>query len=162
MRVQDIIGAEKTMTENGQWASVKMPRSAFPLSHRRNRFYRLGSYRWRVLKFDALGSSFRLLVAYHASKEQYRAVLAVERDRDMAVLAQYEFHGTHPGWHSLATCGDITNADEGVMRCSGQRRLPKARSKHRRQHFGITDDEHALDKAAGFFRIHKREGLLRL
>jgi hypothetical protein len=160
MRLQDIIRADKKVTDNGKWDTGKMPRTAFLLSHRRSRSYRLGSYRWRVLQFDALGSSFRLLVAYHFAKEQYRAVLAVERDRDMAVLAQYEFHGTHPGWHVLATCGDIASAYEGVMRYPGQRRLPKARSSHRRQDFGITNDNYALTKAARFFQIHKAEGLL--
>ena len=132
-----------------------MPRTAFPLSRPRNRFYRLGTYRWRVVRFTALDAAFRLLIAYHSDKEQYRAVLAIEHERDMTVLAQYQFHGTHPGWHVLATCEDVETAPSGVMRYPGQRRLPPARQFHRRVEFGIASDDHAVTKAAEFFRLHR-------
>jgi hypothetical protein len=39
--------------------------------------------------------------------------LAIEDDRDMTVLASYEFHGTHPGWHLLATCDEIATVPSG-------------------------------------------------
>lgn len=139
-----------------------MPRTAFPLSKPRNRAYRLPSYRWRVVLFDALGLSFRLLIAYRTDKEQYRAVLAADYGRDMAVLAQYEFHGTHPGWHVLATCDEIESAPTGMMRHPWQRRIPKARARSRRTVFRVTDDEHALTAAADFFRLHKKDGALGL
>lgn len=132
-----------------------MTRSAFPLSKPRNRAYRLPSFRWRVVCFDALGQSFRLLVAYNAGKEQYRAILAADYGRDMAVLAQYEFHGTHPGWHILASCDDIKDAPVGMMRHPWQRRIPRARGRHNQTNFKIVNEDHALDRAASFFRLHK-------
>ena len=91
-----------------------MPVSAFPLSRRRRYSFRLGSaYRWRIVRFEACERSFRLLIAFNLSKQQYRATLAIEDDRDMTVLASYEFHGTHPGWHLLATCDEIATVPSG-------------------------------------------------
>lgn len=135
--------------------------SAFPLSRRRGNAFRLGSaYRWRIVRFEACGKKFRLLVAFSLVKLQYRATLALEGDRDMSVLASYEFHGTHPGWHLLAACDDITKTPQGVMIGPWQRRLPKARSPHRRVDFPVKDDDSALEVAARFFGLHKAEGAL--
>jgi len=105
---------------------------------------------------------FRLLLAFNRTKEQYRATLALEGDRDMSVLASYEFHGTHPGWHVLATCDDIATVPQGMMIGPWQRRMPRARMRHRRSEFSVPDDEAAIALAAGFFRLHKAEGALPL
>ena len=138
-----------------------MPASVFPLSRRRQNSFRLGTaYRWRVVRFEACGHRFRLLLAFSLEKEQYRATLALEFDRDMSVIASYEYHGTHPGWHVLATCDEITTIPAGVMIGPWQRRMPKARASHRSVDFGVKDDETALEVAARFFRLHKAEGQL--
>jgi hypothetical protein len=135
-----------------------MPASAFPLSRRRGSALRLGTaFRWRLVRFDACGHKFRLLLAFSLEKQQYRAILALDHDRDLAVLASYEFHGTHPGWHLLATCGDITTARAGVLIGPWQRRIPKARSTHRAVHFCVKDDNTALSVGADFFRLHRAE-----
>ena len=134
-----------------------MPRKAFPLSRPRNRFFRLGSYRWRVVRFETLGLSFRLLIAFHSEKEQYRAILALDHGRDLSVIASYEFHGTHPGWHLQATCGDVETVPRGMMRGPWQSRYPRARRFHRRIDFTISDEQKALDCAATFFRLHNTE-----
>jgi hypothetical protein len=133
-----------------------MSASAFPLSRRRQSSFRLGTaYRWRLVRFEACGHKFRLLLAFSLMKEQYRATLALEGDRDLSVLASYEFHGTHPGWHLLATCDDISAVPAGIMIGPWQKRFPRARSKHRLVEFGIKDDATALNAAAKFFRLHK-------
>jgi hypothetical protein len=161
LRVQDIRRANKSVTDWGKWQTGNMPAAAFPLSKRRGRSLRFGTaYRWRVVRFEVVNWSFRVLLAYNLDKQQYRATLALDDERDMAVLASYEFHGTHPGWHVLGACGDLPTVPTGVMRGPWQRRSPKARSFHRRLDFGITDDETALEKAAEFFRLHKTEGAL--
>ena len=163
MKLKDIIRANKAVTDWGKWQEGgRMPRTAFPLSKPRNRAFRLPSYRWRIVQFNALGQSFRLLVAYRIDKEQYRAVLAADYGRDMAVLAQYEFHGTHPGWHVLATCDEIDSAPIGMMRHPWQRRFPKARRRSNHTEFRVTDDDRALEVAADFFRLHRLEGALGL
>lgn len=138
-----------------------MPRSEFPLSRPRNRFFRLGSgYRWRVIKFDSLEQSYRLLIAFHAQKEQYRATLGLEHERDLSVLASLEFHGTHPGWHVHAACGDAEAVPRGMLRGSWQLRCPSARRFHRQAHFDISNDDQALFRASRFFGLHKSEETL--
>lgn len=161
MNLREIIRANKEVTDWGRWqAGGRMPRNAFPLSRSKNRFYRLGSHRWRIVRFSALNSEFRVLIAYHLAKQQFQAVLALERDSEMSVLAQYEFHGTHPGWHVLASCQDVNEVPAGVMRSPWQLRLPKARRFHRSVDFDITNDDRALNRAAVFFKLHRKEGRL--
>ncbi len=136
-----------------------MPRSAFPLSKPRNRAYRLGSsYKWRVVRFEAHNLAFRLLIAFNPDKEQYRAILALDLGQDMSILASYEFHGTHPGWHMSATCGNVDDVAVGMMRGPWQTRFPKARAFHRRLEYGVPQEDAALDAASRFFRLHKKEG----
>lgn len=160
IRIQDIRKAPKSNVDWGSWGSGTMPRSAFPLSKPRNRAFRLGSYRWRIIRFSALSLSFRLLIAFHAQKEQYRATLALEHERDLSVLASYEFHGTHPGWHLIAACGDVQSVPKGMMRGPWQSRFPRGRNFHRKVDFFISSEEKALDCAARFFKLHKSEGNL--
>lgn len=161
IRVQDLRKAHKTVVDWGKWSSGKIPRTAFPLSRPRNRSFRLGSaYRWRVIRFESSGLSFRLLIAFHSQKEQYRATLALEHERDPSVLASYEFHGTHPGWHLHAACGDVESVPKGVMSGPWQERYPRARLFHRRVEFEIVSEHSALDRASRFFRLHESQDSL--
>lgn len=138
-----------------------MPSTAFPLSRRRGSCFRLGAaYRWRVIRFGACENRFRLLVAFNLQKQQYRAVLALEGERDNSVLASYEFHGSHPGWHVLVACADAADVPQGVMIGPWQTRLPGSRRRHRSTEFLVKDDSTALDRAARFFCLHKAAGAL--
>lgn len=160
-RAQDIINGNKNVTDWGKWQTGGMPSSTFPLSKRRGRSYRLGAaYRWRLIRFISEGYRLRLLLAYNLDKQQYRAILAVEADSDMTVVASYEYHGTHPGWHVSAACGDIGIIPQGVMIGPWQSRRPRTRSFHRHREFGVTGDDSALNVAERFFKLHKREGVL--
>jgi hypothetical protein len=75
----------------------------------------------------------------------------------MTVIASFEYHGTHPGWHILATCDDVAKVPQGVMIGPWQRRIPAARSRHRLVDFEVRDEETALDVAARFYQLHKAE-----
>src|SRR5579862_61506 len=164
VRGQDIRNAQKSVLEWGRWSVGGMQAAAFPLSKRKNRAYRLGSsYRWRVIRFEAATVApvtCRLLLAYNPAKEQFLATLAVENDRDMSVVASYEFHGTHPGWHLHAACGHVETIPTGSMRGSWQKRIPGPRDFHRRKDYGIRNDDDAMRVAGEFFLLHKAEGLL--
>jgi hypothetical protein len=161
IRTKDILAAPKSNLDWGKWDNAKMPPSAFPLSRRRGYSLRLGTaFRWRLVRFDACGHKFRLLLAFSIEKQQYRAILALDLERDLTVLVSYEFHGTHPGWHLLATCGDIAVVPAGVLIGPWQRRIPKARSTHRTVNFSVKDDDTAFNVGASFFRLHKAEGVL--
>ena len=163
IRAQTIRNAAKDVREWGKWQAGGMTASTFPLSKRKGRSLRFGSaYRWRLVRFEANNHHFRLLLVYSLPKEQYRAILAMEGDGDMSVIASYEFHGTHPGWHLSAACGDLSVVPGGVLIGPWQKRIPKAGSYQRpkRVTFGIADDDQALEAAASFFRLHKAEGSL--
>ncbi len=160
MRLKDVIRADKDVTDWGRWQRTKMTMGAFPLSRSKGRSYRLRTaYEWRIIRFKALDKDFRLLVAFNLEKEQYFAVLGLDDGRDTKVLASYEFHGTHPGWHVTAACGPIEDIPSGIKVGPWQRRIPEARTKHRRITFGVTK-ENAVTKAASFFRLHRHPGAL--
>ena len=152
MRLKDVVRAEKIVTDWGRWQSGKMPRSAFPLSMSRQSFYRLGAYRWKVVLFSALGEAFRMLIALHEPKEQFRALLGMDVGADTRFIASIEFHGTHPGWHALLTCDPMDTLPIGIKTGPWQTRVPAARTHHRRLEFAITERT-ATAKAGSFFRL---------
>ena len=152
MLLKDVVRAEKIVADWGRWQSGKMPRSAFPLSMSRQNFYRLGAYRWKVIQFAALGEAFRLLIALHEPKEQFRAMLGMNAGGDTRFVASIEFHGTHPGWHALLACDPLDTLPIGIKTGPWQRRVPAARSHHRRTTFSITERT-ATAKAGSFFGL---------
>jgi hypothetical protein len=152
MLLKDVIRADKVVTDWGEWASGKMPRTAFPLSRSRQNFYRLGSYRWRIIQFEALGETFRVLVCLHEDKEQYRAFLGMDCGQDTKLISTYEFHGTHPGWHSLMTHKPLDQVPGGIRKGPWQSRVPSARNWHRRRAFGVAEQT-AADIACEFFGL---------
>lgn len=155
MEVRQIVRSEKSVTELGSWKPGPIPQGVFRLSRAGRRSYCLGpKYEWRLIRFDAWGRNFRLLVAYRLEIEVYRAWLAVEEGGDLKVLARYEFHGTEPGWHCHAHCGDDSEIVAGTVKHFRERRLPIA-GRCRRTTFGVTD-QNALTIAAEFFRVNAK------
>lgn len=157
MRLKDLINATKKITDGGKWTTGKMPASAFPLSRSGKKSYRLGgSWEWTVVKFESGDEMYRLLIGINLAKEQYQATLGQENDGDMKVLASYEFHGTHPGWHVHSVCGDISNVPVGRYKGDWKKRIPKGRKFHRKQGFGVKK-ENALSIAYEFFGLYKND-----
>jgi hypothetical protein len=154
MRLKDVIWAEKTVTDGGKWQfGVRMPPSAYPMSKKRGGAYRLGAkFTWRVILFSALSRDFRLLIGYRTDLQQYEATLGMIDGADTKVLASYEFHGTHAGWHVHAICGDVADIGIGFQRHPGQRRIPNAKSRHNDTVFDL-DEAAALDRAVARFRL---------
>lgn len=98
MRVQDIISAPKKILDWGKTQQGNMGPSVFPLQKRKKQSYRLGNnYRWRLIKFEALGHKFRLLIAYSTQFERYQALLGREVGTDISVLMEHSYE--HSGWH---------------------------------------------------------------
>lgn len=165
MHFKHIFRADKDILDWGEWKQVKMPPSAFPMSHGPKRSYRLGSaYRWRVVKFRALGETFRVLIAYRDDVEEFRSILGMDVSGDTRIVAEFCFHGTHPGWHAHADCGDVRAMPTGVQRWPGMRRRPKGRSRHRNTTYvaghSRMNDAHALEVAARRFNLHQKPGEL--
>lgn len=124
MNLKEVIKAEKTDVETGQWHVGHIPRTAFPLSKVKERNYKMGvSYSWRVVKFQCLGKKCRVLIYLNEDKEVFRARLGIEDDGDMLVLCDYEFHSSEPGWHCHFTIKPVSSIEPGVVR-GGKRRRP--------------------------------------
>lgn len=140
MKLRELVRASKDVTDWGKWQQVKMPPRAFPLSRRRGGSYRLSyKYTWRVVLFDAVGASFRLLLAFRTDIQQFEAILGLIDESDTKVIASYEFHGSHPGWHLHANCDSIESLGAGFRKSGQEKRLPKYRQVHRRLNFDINE-----------------------
>lgn len=97
-----------------------MPRSHFPLS--KSKGYALGkSWDWCIYRLHSGPGTFRLLVAFHTGKEEYRAWLALEAGSDAALLARLEYHATLHGWHLHIRTGELTDVALGVVKDSWAR-----------------------------------------
>jgi len=128
-----------------------MPKTKFPLTTARK--FSIGPrYRWRIVLFSCLGLDFRLLVFYRADKERYGAYLGLCDGSNTRVLARYEYHATHPGWHLHTYCGDIEDVPSGRFKWPGQRRIPRAGEYHRNTKFHL-DDSMALYISAKKFGL---------
>lgn len=152
MLLKDIIQATKNNVRWGDWKfGEAMPRTKFPLS-KHTSFRIRTKHHWCITTFDCLSQPFRLLVFYRSDKEEYGAYLAQIEGADSKVVARYEYHATHAGWHIHANCEtDLTPS--GRIGGNIHKRFPKAGHKHRRTDFGITSDEVALLKAAEAFGL---------
>ena len=100
MDLKELIRAKKTDVELSKWTSGRVPRSAFPQSLVKERWYRLGkSYHWRTVKFRADGKDCRVLMLINEDKSIFRARLGVEKIGDMIIMCDHEWHASEPGWH---------------------------------------------------------------
>ena len=149
MRLRRIIRANKTITDAGAWKTgVKMPKTAFPLT-KQNALKVGPAYSWRVIRFTCLGAAFRVLVIYRLDLSTYSAYLGMECDQDLKVLARYDYHATHPGWHMHAVC-DSDSQTPG--RTGGPFRRLGSKLQRRAQ-FDITDDDSAYAKVTEAFKL---------
>jgi hypothetical protein len=129
MRVRDIIKAQKTKINWGEPKQGGMTMAIFPLSRRKKQSLKFGNlHKWRLVKFEALGEAFRLLIVYHTLIENFEAYLGLDVAQETKLIATYSYHGTHPGWHMHAGCGDIRALPAGMFQLRWLRRLPDAQS----------------------------------
>lgn len=160
MRATDVIQADKTNIELGSWATGHVTAKSFPLSKAKAKNYKYGpSYKWRVVKFDALGHKFRVLVLFNQGKGIFRASLGVEVAADMRVLCMHEFHAKEPGWHCHAHLCEAADVDAGVFR-GAMRKWPKKGKLPEHQQFGILDETAALRRAIDFYKVETKGALL--
>lgn len=126
MNLKEVIRSSKADIDTGKWADGHIPRAAFPLSKVKEKAFKLGkAYSWRLVKFNALGSCFRILIILNKEKEILRCRLGMEESGDMKVLCEHEFHSSEPGWHCHFTQKDVSLLTPGVVRTDLERRRPK-------------------------------------
>lgn len=130
IELRDILKSEKLDVVVGPWSDEKLKNRDFPL--RRTSYPLTRRWRWQVITFRARGRKFRILAAYHMLVPEYRAVLAEDVGNDSRIIANWEFHQSHPGWHVHSCCSDIDEITAGITRPLGVKRLPAAKNSHRR------------------------------
>ena len=108
----------------------KMRSGDFPLA-RRTAIILPRGHHWRVDTLDAKG---------------------VAREGLLVIIARFEYHGTHPGWHCHLPCCDVAEIEPAQPLHRQFVRLPKAESRHRRMVFDLTEAS-ALAAAFRFYRV---------
>jgi hypothetical protein len=135
-----------------------IPRTAFPLL--RGYGYQLGTkWNWRVDELDAGGQHCRLLTAFDTTKQGFMAMLTVQRGQDFIIVATYEYHADHPGWHVHSSCGDAASIPVSTSRPYGAVRIPAVRARHRRLEYDVTEST-ALAISYRAFSVEAEKGEL--
>jgi hypothetical protein len=155
MKPKDLLRLPKVVAQAGTWKVVtgraKMPGTAFPLSRRFS--LQLGrNWHWRVDGLEDGNLIYRLLTAYNLELEEYRAWLSTARGDSQVIVAQLEFHGTHPGWHCHIACCPLADVEPGQGHPRSAARFPGGTSEHRRQAFDMSESS-ALSAVFNFFRV---------
>ena len=158
MKVADVIRAAKTNVDVGGWKSGKIPNAQFPLA--RSSLHLGRGWEWRIVTFDALSTSFRVLICISLEKESYRAVLALDDGPMLRVLCHHELHTTHWNWHCHFYDGEATDVHPGVLRDRDRfRAWPYFKDDQNSTGFTITK-EAALTVAANRYRFEAQGALL--
>jgi hypothetical protein len=155
MKPKDILRLPKSVVKAGEWKVVTgksvMPKMAFPLS--RTFGLQLGrNWHWRVDSVRAGTIDLRVLTAFQAETEEFRAWMSMPSGDAHVIVAQLEFHGDHPGWHAHVACCDMDDVEAGQGHPRAAGRFPGGYSNHRRKTFDVTESS-ALSMAFNFFRV---------
>lgn len=132
-KFRDILTADKTDLTFGNWSDEKLKHKDFPL--RRSAYPLTRRWRWQVITFRSNGKRFRILSAYHTLVPEYLAILAEDTVGDSRIVARWEFHQSHAGWHIHACCTELDNITVGIVHPLGVKRIPTAKNSHRRALF---------------------------
>jgi hypothetical protein len=132
MRLKEFIKGAKDKVSHGGWGDEKLRSKDFPLSKKGGKVYPLTrQWRWRVTTLEVGGRKFRLMASYHKVVPEFSAILAEDLGKDSRVIARFEFHATHDGWHAHPFCDDFDSILSGITKPIGTKRVPRGGSYHR-------------------------------
>jgi len=155
MRLRDIVRAPKAEVHWGEWKSGPNKPGDFPVQ-RSGKSLQFGSgYRTRVVSFAALGRKFRVLCAICEAKQSFYAAMGENVGKDTRVLACYEFHASHPGWHAHVACQEVDAVPFGRARGPHMKRVQSKR----RLVFAINEDK-ASDLVNKVFGLRRGSGAI--
>lgn len=156
--LKDVIRSDKSDISLGQWQIGHVPYASFPLS-RTKKPYNFGqSYKWRLIRFSALGRQFRVLIIYNAGKQIFRSTLGMEKDKDIVILCNHEYHAGEPGWHCHLTTDDSDGVDCGIRKPRQLKRWPKFGSES--QMVFHVNEANAVTIVANRYRFQAQGGFL--
>ena len=134
MRVRDVIKAPKSGVAMDPWKRGSMPPSAFRFRPNMKTVSQGLSYEWRIIRFQALGSAFRVLILLNEGKQIYRATLAQDVGDLVRIICIREFHAKEPGWH----CHAVLHTNQGVSDWKHRELRRWPRTPDNEAEFGVT------------------------
>ncbi len=156
MRLRTIIKADKTNVRLEGWKQGNMQPSAFQIRKNLKTVHQGKSNYWRVITFEALGKSFRVLVLYNPDREIYRATLGIEDGGQVSIVCVREFHASEPGWH----CHADLECSRNVSMWNHHDLIRFPRKPKLTATYGVTSQERATELALKFYRISERGPLV--
>ena len=105
------------------------------------------------------------MIAYHLEVPKFQMVLGEVMKNDTKVLIRVKYDVAHSpfGWHVHSFCEDSSLISSGMIKPLGQKRMPAAKTSHRRSEYTLSGDLMnyiiALDAAAKWFRFNYRPSL---
>ena len=137
------------------WSQGTIPQAGYPISRRGRALGR--GWKWRFVKFNALGERFVVLVSLSEEKEHFRAALCWYASDGFRVLCHHELHTSHYGWHCHFYDGAVSDVEPKKARDRNTfNRWPTFSSDECCERFDITYSN-ALTKAAERFRFSLSE-----
>lgn len=158
MVLKEFVRGAKLVIDSGAWTDKAMPKNPPPFILLKKRGFRLGNqWRWRMIELsirDAANApqAGRVLVAYQREKQEFFAIAGVDTPKGTMVLARFEYHYSHPGWHAHCCCSEPSVPSAGRMKFPDQRRLKRSATSTAGRDY-LIDDKSAVIAVENFFGL---------
>ena len=82
------------------------------------------------------------MIAYHLEVPKFQMVLGEVMKNDTKVLIRVKYDVAHSpfGWHVHSFCEDSSLISSGMIKPLGQKRMPAAKTSHRRSEYTLSGD----------------------
>jgi len=155
MRVRQLIEIRKVLNSETPWSDSDMPPRHAPI-YSKTRPTKAG-WRWRSAKVSAGSFNFVLVALCNVRRDNWKAILILERPDGASAVGRFEYHGSHPGLHCHSNC-ERSGLERSAKSLDNLDRYPKVGSFHRRQN--AWTEGTFWGAAKRFFRVERSAGPL--
>ena len=155
MRVRRLIAEKKILQSDTSWSERDLQPRYAPI-YTRTKPIRAG-WRWRSARVESGQSQFFLLAECNPRRDNWKALLIVERDTGSSVVARLEYHSSHPGLHAHTHC-TRSGVETGASGLDNLKRYPASNRWHRR--IQAWTENSFWEAAKRFFKIEDPRGPL--
>lgn len=129
MRVRSVVRQTKHISSETGWSESDLPPRFAPI-YSKSLPMRAG-WKWRSARLTAHEQHFILWVQCNPKRDNWKAVLAQERNGEAFVICRFEYHGSHPGLHIHSDCAR-SGLEKGAAGMNIGGRVPDTGRYHRR------------------------------